>query len=90
MNFRHKGLRRLFEQGDASGVSAQHLPRLRRILAVLANAKAPDDMDLPGFKLHPLHGVREGQWSVAVSGNWRVVFGFVGDEAVDVELVDYH
>ena len=31
-----------------------------------------------------------GQWSVRVSGNWRIVFRFVEGEAVDVDLIDYH
>ncbi len=44
----------------------------------------------PGFRLHPLKGDRAGQWSVRVSGNWRVVFRFEDGEAVDVDLVDYH
>ena len=47
-------------------------------------------MDLPGFRLHPLKGDRRGQWSVRVSGNWRIGFRFVDGEAVDVDLVDYH
>ena len=47
-------------------------------------------MDLPGARLHPLSGERAGQWSVRVSGNWRIVFRFEGREAVDVDLVDYH
>lgn len=47
-------------------------------------------MNLPGFRLHPLKGERRGQWAVSVSRNWRVVFRFAGEDAVDVDLVDYH
>ncbi len=47
-------------------------------------------MDLPGFRLHPLKGERKGQWAVSLSGNWRVVFRFEGEDAIDVDLVDYH
>ena len=47
-------------------------------------------MELPGYRLHPLKGNRRGQWSVYVSGNWRMVFRFVDGEAVDVDLIDYH
>ena len=53
-------------------------------------AVQPRDVDLPGYRLHPLTGDRRGQWSVRVSGNWRIVFRFVSGEAVDVTLVDYH
>ena len=48
------------------------------------------DMDQPGFRLHPLRGEYQGHWSVAVSGNWRIVFRFEAGEAMDVDLVDYH
>lgn len=43
-------------------------------------------MDEPGMCLHPLKGELTGFWSVSVSGNWRVIFRFIG---TDVELVDY-
>ena len=47
-------------------------------------------MDIPGYRLHPLAGDRSSQWSVRVSGNWRIVFRFVDGVAVDVDLIDYH
>ena len=90
LRIRHKGLHRLFTEGDAKGVNAQHVKRLRAILAALATANGPSDMNLPGLRLHPLTGKRKGQWSVAVSGNWRVVFEFDGKNVTNVELVDYH
>jgi proteic killer suppression protein len=89
-NFRHKGLERLFVEGSTKGVSTQHVPRLKRILLALHRSRGPEGMSLPGFRLHPLKGERRGQWAVSVSGNWRVVFRFVGEDAVDVDLVDYH
>ena len=69
----------------------QHLTRrIRRILTEPAAAQSTQDMELPGDRLHPLKGDRRGQWSVRVSGNWRIVFRFVEGEAVDVDLIDYH
>ena len=88
--FRHKGLERLFESGDLSGVPAQHEARLRRILALLNASNAAGDMGLPGLRLHPLRGGRRGQWAVSVSGNLRLVFEFDGEDATNVDLVDYH
>jgi len=90
MRFVHKGLRALFEYDDTRRLSARHVPRIRRILAELAAAERPDDMDRPGRRLHPLKGEWHGYWSVRVSGNWRIVFRFEGNEAVDVDLTDYH
>ena len=64
--------------------------KTRRILFRLQDATHPGSADAPGFRLHPLKGGREGQWSVRVTGNWRVVFRFEDGEAVDVDLIDYH
>ena len=85
-SFRHKGLRLLHQQRDTSGVRADHVHRLRRLLASLDVAKTASDMNRPGYRLHPLHGKLESFWAVNVSGNWRLVFRFIG---TDVELVDY-
>jgi toxin HigB-1 len=90
LRFRHRGLERLHRRGDTSGVSPQHVRRLRAMLAALETALVPSDMALPGARLHPLHGDREGQWSVSISGNWRVVFEFEGQNVTDVDLIDYH
>ena len=88
--FKHKGLARFFETGSKAGIRAQHAERLRLILAQLNAAAAPDDMGLPGLRLHPLRGDRKGIWSVWVSGNWRVTFKFVGKDAEVVDYEDYH
>ena len=90
-SFRHKGLRRLFEDSDARGVPGPLAPKLRRILALLNVSVKPSDMDgVPGWRLHPLKGELAGFWSVTVTGNWRIVFRFDGEDAVDVDFVDYH
>jgi proteic killer suppression protein len=64
--------------------------KIARILARLNRSRGPQDMAVPGFRLHPLKGKLHEFWSVSVSGNWRIVFRFEGDDAVDVDLVDYH
>ena len=90
MKIRHKGLRTLYERDDTAQLPASLAPRLRRILFRLQEATHPGSADAPGFRLHPLKGNRAGQWSVRVSGNWRVVFRFKDGEVVDVDLTDYH
>ena len=91
MRFRHKGLRALAEQDRTDGVPAAMADRLKRILSALEGAQRPGDgATRPGYRLHPLKGDMAGLWSIRVSGNWRVVFGFKDSEAVDVDLVDYH
>ena len=90
MKIRHKGLRTLYERDDPAQLPASLVPRLRRILFRLQEATHPGSADAPGFRLHPLKGNRAGQWSVRVSGNWRVVFRFKAGEVVDVDLTDYH
>ena len=86
----HKGLLAFFVRGDARRIPASLAPRIRRILSDLDAAVQPRDMNLPGYRLHRLSGDRRGQWSVRVSGNWRIVFRFENGEPVDVTLVDYH
>ena len=90
MRIRHRGLRALAEEDRGSQVPGDLVPRLRRILTLLDEARRPGDVAQPGYRLHPLKGDMAGLWSVRVSGNWRVVFRFKDSEAVDVDLVDYH
>jgi toxin HigB-1 len=89
-SIRHKGLKRLHEDDDPRGVMAEHVVKLRDILARLDAARTVADMDLPGFRLHPLKGEWKGWWAVTVRANWRVVFRFGGADAFDVDYVDYH
>ena len=83
-------MRSLHERDDPARLPANLAPRLRRILFRLQEATRSGDADAPGFRLHPLKGDRAGDWSVRVSGNWRVVFCFEDGEVVDVDLIDYH
>jgi toxin HigB-1 len=89
-NFRHKGLKLLFEKDDSSKISAEHVNRLRLILSALDAAGAVEDMDQAAFRLHPLKGDLKGYWAVTVRANWRVVFRFADGQAMDVDLTDYH
>jgi proteic killer suppression protein len=90
IGFRHRGLKRLFEDGDRRRLPAAYVGKLERILARLDAAESADDMTVPGFGLHPLAGNLKGFWSVTVSRNWRVIFRFHDGNAADVDLVDYH
>jgi toxin HigB-1 len=89
-SIRHKGLKRLHEEDDPRGVINQHVEKLRDILVRLDAAGTVADMDLPGFRLHPLKGELKGFWAVTVRANWRVIFRFADGEALDVDYVDYH
>jgi proteic killer suppression protein len=89
-SIRHKGLKRLYEDDDPRGVGAEHIGKLRDILARLDAARTVADMDLPGFRLHPLKGEFKEFWAVTVRANWRLIFRFVDPDAFDVDYVDYH
>ncbi|WP_029008970.1 type II toxin-antitoxin system RelE/ParE family toxin [Azospirillum halopraeferens] len=86
--FRSKPLRRFFETGDAARLSVPNIGRIVRIIRALDAATKPDDMNLPGFHFHGLEG--SARWSVRVTGNRRLTFGWNGTDAVDVDLEDYH
>ena len=89
-SFRHKGVQRFFKTGVKAGIQAAHARRLARQLRHLNEARRPQDMNIPGWNLHPLSGAPAGRWSVWVSGNWRLVFAFEGEDAIAVDYVDYH
>lgn len=90
LSFKHKGLKKYYETGSTAGIQASHAKRLRLMFAALDTARFIDDMDMPGFKLHPLKGNKSGIWSVSVSGNWRVTFRFEDGNAHIVNYEDYH
>ena len=87
LTFRHKGLEQFFRTGSKAGIQPPHAKRLSLQLAKLDSARGPDDMALPGWRLHQL---TTGHWSVWVNGNWRVTFTFEGKDAVLVDYQDYH
>ena len=89
-SIRHKGLRALYERNDPSRLNPNWVKRIRMILARLEASAGPSDMALPGLRLHALRGALKGFYAVDVSGNWRIVFRFEGEDAVDVDLLDYH
>ena len=89
-SIRHKGLKRLHDEDDPRGILREHADKLRDILARLDAAGTVADMDLPGFRLHPLKGTLKGFSAVTVRANWRVMFRFVDRDAHDVDYVDYH
>lgn len=90
LSFKHKGLKKYYETGSTAGIQANHAKKLRLMLAALETARIIDDMDLPGFGLHPLKGQKSGIWSISVSGSWRVTFQFEEGNAQIVNYEDYH
>lgn len=87
-SFKHKGLRKFFEKGDASKIQQAHTRRLQLILTQLHAARDIRDMNFPGSNLHKLSGDKKKFWSVSVSGNWRVIFRFEDGDAYDVHYLD--
>lgn len=89
-SFRHKGLKRLFGEDDCRRVQAGQADRISRILAVLNRANGPEDMALPGCRLHLLKSGLSGFCAMSVFGNWRIIWRFEEPDAADVDLIDYH
>lgn len=89
-SYRSKALRRFVEQGDASKLSVPNVERLQRILLRLDTATRPEEMNAPGLRFHGLKGRDNGRFAVDASGNWRITFAWDGEDAVDVDLEDYH
>jgi proteic killer suppression protein len=89
-SFRNRGLREFFVDENPRRLSVQNLKRIRHLLLALDAAGRPEDMNLPGFRFHPLRGKDAGRYAVDASGNWRLTFGWSDQRAVDVDLEDYH
>lgn len=89
-SFRHKGLRKFFESGTMAGIQSHHASRLRLQLVALDTAQSVKDMDIAGFRLHPLKGKDKDRWSIWVNGNWRITFEFREGDAYVLDYEDYH
>ncbi len=89
-SFRHKGLRRFYETGSTAGIQAAHAKRVRLQLAALDTAMRIEDIDLPGYGLHPLKGPMRGRWAISVNGNWRLTFEFKDGDVHVLDYEDYH
>ncbi len=89
-SFKHKGLKKFYETGSSAGIQNAHKKKVRMRLTALDTAICIEDMDLPGFRLHPLKGNKKGLWAVDVSKNWRIVFKFEDGNAYVINYEDYH
>jgi len=89
-SFKHRGLKRFFEEDDPRKLPLDMVDRIRAILARLHQAEAIEDMNVHSYQLHPLKGSRKGEWGVTVRANWRMTFRFEEGYALDVNLEDYH
>ena len=89
-SIKHKGLKRLYEKNDRSGIRPDLADKVQKILSALEAAEGPGDMALPLYRFHPLTGNRRGTYAVTVKANWRVTFTFRQGAACDVNLEDYH
>jgi len=89
-SFRSRALKRFAEIGDSSKLSVRNVERVRRILTQLDESSAPEEMNISGWRFHPLKGREKGRFAVWVSGNYRVTFAWNDNDAIDVDLEDYH
>lgn len=89
-SFAHKGLEKFFLTGNKSGIQPTHANKLALQLATLNKAVTIEDVDVPGWRLHPLKGTMQNYWSIVVSANWRLIFVFDGEDFELVNYQDYH
>ena len=89
-SFRSRALKRFWTKSDASGLRPEWARKVERQLALLDQAGRPRDMDIVTLGFHALTGDHAGRYAVTVSRNWRLTFAFEGQDAVDVDLEDYH
>lgn len=90
ISYQHKGLESFATKGDRSKIQQAHVAKIRLILTRLYAANSPEQMNQPGYNFHALKGDLKGFYAVKVSGNWRIIFRFEGENATDVDYIDYH
>lgn len=88
--WRHKGLKKFYETGSKAGIQPKHADILSLLLFQLANAIQPEDMNTPGNDFHKLTGKLADFYAVTVNKNWRLIFKFEGQDAIEVDYIDYH
>lgn len=87
---KHKGLKKFYDSGNVSGIQTHHARRIQLILTRLNASVCPEDMNLPGLRLHKLQGKLKEFYAVTLHANWRIIFRFEHTDAYDVNYVDYH
>ena len=88
-SFKHKGLERFYSKGSTSGIQTEQTKKLRVQLAALDSAQTIGDLDIPGYRLHPLKGNREGVWSITVLANWRLTSEYLDGNVYVLDYEDY-
>lgn len=88
--FKNKDLYDLFVSGTSSKIQkAQHV-RINIRLSALDSATSLNDLNLPGFKTHPLKGFSPTRYAISVNGAWRITFEYNDGDAYNVDLEQYH
>ena len=90
LSFRSRALQRFWERNDASKLPADRVTKIAMILDRLNASTKPSDMNLPGLQFHALSGDKKGRYAVSASANWRITFAWAEEDAVKVDLEDYH
>lgn len=92
-NVIHKGLKRLIENEDTSGLQPVVIPKIKRMISFLQDMNHEDELrSVPSWKAHKLTGNRNGIWSLCVTRNWRLTFQIIESalEIIDLNYEDYH
>lgn len=90
--FKHEGLKLLWQTNKSNKLPADQLSRIKQMLEVIDSSQfVPQDFEFfVSWRIHPLKGNLKGMWSLTVKENWRITFRFDGQNAFDVDYLDYH
>ncbi|WP_298912466.1 type II toxin-antitoxin system RelE/ParE family toxin [uncultured Algimonas sp.] len=89
-SIRHKGLKQFWTRGRTQGLQQTHVSRITEQMNALDVAVDVQDMNIPGYSLHPLSGRDKGRWSIRVNKNWRLTFEFIDGDVYILDYEDYH
>lgn len=62
----------------------------RKLRMINRSYKINDLKVPPANRLEMLTGTRKGQYSIRINNQWRICFRWIDNNALDVEITDYH
>ena len=79
-----------------NGIKSKKLPNniqniARRKLRMINNAQNINDLRIPpANRLEKLSGNWFGYYSIRINNQWRIIFSWNNNDALEVQIIDYH
>jgi proteic killer suppression protein len=90
-NFKCKETEKIFSRNYSKKLPRDIQRVAFRKLRMIDQSKALTDLKIPpANRLEMLSGRRKGQYSIRINDQWRICFKWIENNALEVEITDYH